>query len=236
MARSPGSRSTGGPRATAAKGAAPEAPDAREAGLAAFLGLLAEKPFEAISLAEVAARAGIGLAELRGAYGSTFAMVAAFVRRTDEAVLAAEAADMDDQPVRDRLFDVLMRRLDALAPHKGAVRSLADSARRSPALALGLNRLAVRSQQWMLAAAKIETSGLSGALRAQGLAVLFARVLKVWPDDADPGLSRTMAALDRELDRGGRALGMLRSACRMARCGRRGRRATPDSDTAAAAA
>jgi hypothetical protein len=90
-----------------------------------------------------------------------------------------------------------MRRLDVMAPHKNAVRSLLRSARRNPPLALALNAIAVRSQQWMLAAANIDSSGPRGMLRAQGLAVFYAQVLRVWIDDDDPGLARTMAALDR---------------------------------------
>lgn len=212
MARSPGG----------SKGA--EAPGSRDAILEAFLALLGEKSFDSISLIDVANRAGVSLAELRATFGSTFDMVSAFIRDTDRKVLAAEAADMDDQSPRDRLFDVLMRRLDALAPHKAAVRSLAESARRSPMFALGLNKLTVRSQQWMLAAAKIDVAGLSGAVRAQGLAVVFAKVLRVWLRDEDPGLARTMAALDRELDKGERALGLLHNVCRLATCGGRRRR------------
>ena len=53
---------------------------------------------------------------------------------------------MAEEPARERLFDVLMRRLEALAPYKEAVRSLLRSARRNPGLALALNAMAVRSQ------------------------------------------------------------------------------------------
>ena len=86
---------------------------------------------------------------------------------------------------RERLFDVLMRRLELLAPHKEAVRSLLRSARRDPPLALALNAMTVRSQQWMLTAAGIGASGPKGMLRAQGLALLFANVLRTWVDDDD---------------------------------------------------
>lgn len=220
MARSP----------SGSKGAA-AAPPGRDAILEAFLALLGEKHFDSISLIEVANRAGVSLADLRASFGSTFDMVSAFIRDTDRKVLSAEAGDMDDQPPRDRLFDVLMRRLDALAPHKAAVRSLGESARRSPMFALGLNKLAVRSQQWMLAAAKIDVAGLRGAVRAQGLAVLFARVLTVWLRDEDPGLARTMAALDRELDKGERALGLVHNVCRMATCGGRRRRSRQEGSS-----
>ena len=103
---------------------------------------------------------------------------------------------MAEEPPRERLFDVLMRRLEILTPHKAAVRSLTRSAMRNPPLAFALNGLAVQSQQWMLTAADIGASGPRGMVRAQGLAVLFASVLRTWVDDDDPGLARTMAALD----------------------------------------
>ena len=54
-------------------------------------------------------------------------------------MLAGVDPDMAEEPPRERLFDVLMRRLEVLAPHKEAVRSLLRSARRNPRLALALN-------------------------------------------------------------------------------------------------
>jgi hypothetical protein len=46
-------------------------------------------------------------------------------------------------------------------------------------------------------------------VRAQGLALLYASVLRTWLDDTDPGLARTMAALDSALARGQRWSSML---------------------------
>jgi hypothetical protein len=119
------------------------------------------------------------------------------------------------------------------------VRSLLRSARRNPPLALALNGLATRSQQWMLSAAGIEASGPRGLLRAQGLAVLFASVLRTWVHDDDPGLARTMAALDRALARGQRVAGLLddlwRIPARLCRLGSRRRRRHDDSEESATA-
>jgi AcrR family transcriptional regulator len=175
---------------------------ARERIIAALMSLLAEKPFEEIGLGEIARTAGVSLAELRDHFSSTLAILAAQMKETDRAVLAATDADMAEEPPRERLFDVLMRRLDLIEPHKAAVRSLIRSAARNPALAFALNGLAVRSQQWMLTAADIDAAGPRGMLRAQGLAVMFASVLRTWVHDDDPGHAKTMAALDRALARG----------------------------------
>ena len=170
----------------------------RDKAIDALMALLAEQSFEDIGLAEVAGRAGLKLSQLRAEFGSTLAIYAAHIKDIDRAVLAG-GDDMTDESPRERLFDVLMRRLEAMAPYKEAVRSMLGSARCNPGLAVALNALAVRSQHWMLEAAGINASGPKGALRAQGAALLFARVLGVWLHDEDSALDRPMAALDRGL-------------------------------------
>jgi AcrR family transcriptional regulator len=204
----------------------------------AFMALLAEKPIERIGFAEIAKSAHVSLSELRGTFASTLAILAAQMRETDRAVLAGGDTDLADEPPRERLFDVLMRRLEVLAPHKAAVRSLMRSASRNPALAFALNSLSVRSQQWMLTAADIAASGPRGMVRAQGLALLFASVLRTWIDDQDRGLARTMAALDRALARGQRWSGLLDDVCRIpasvCRLRPRQRRDRGEHDTVAA--
>ncbi len=185
----------------------------RDAAVRAFLALLEEQPYERIDLREVGARSGVPLSELRVAFASKRDLLAAFFRSTDRQVLAASAdpsaAELADEPAQERLFEVMMRRLDALEPHRDGVRALLASARRNPLLALTLLELSVRSQTWMLAAAGLPSTGLAGATRARGLALLFARILDVWLKDEDPGLAPTMAALDRELASGAKLLGML---------------------------
>lgn len=181
--------------------------------LDAFMDLLAEQPFEQIALAEIAQRAGISLAELRDLYGSPLAILAAHIKQIDRQVLAENDPDMAVEPPRERLFDVLMRRLEALAPYKPAVRSLLRSTMCNPGLAFALNGPAVRSQQWMLSAAGISAAGPKGIMRAQGLALLFIPVLHTWIDDDDPGQAPTLAALDRALARGQRWSGFLDDLC-----------------------
>src|ERR1039458_731263 len=117
----------------------------RDKAVDALMALLAEHPFEDIGLAEVAGRAGLKLSQLRAEFGSTLAIVGAHIKDIDRAVLAGGGGDLAEEPARERLFDVLMRRLEVLAPYKEAVRSLLRSARRNPGLALALNAMVVRS-------------------------------------------------------------------------------------------
>lgn len=202
-----------GKRATAKRPARAAAPDPsaspRERAINALMQLLAEHPWIEIEISDIAERAGLTLGELREEFGSPLAILAAHMKALDRQVLDASTPDDAELTPRERLFEVLMRRLEALAPHKEAIRSLAHSARRNPPLALALNGLAVRSQHWMLTAAGINAHGPKGMIRAQGLAMMFAQVIGVWLDDDETGLDRTMAALDRGLTSGQRWSGLL---------------------------
>lgn len=222
---------------TSAPAAAPSSE--RDKIIAALLALLAEKSIEQIGMTEIAKEAGVSLAQLRGAFSSPLAILAAYLKDIDRAVLAEDFSDLAEEPARERLFDVLMRRIEKLAPHREAIRSLMRSARRNAPLGLALNGLAVRSQKWMLTVAGINASGPRGSLRAQGLALLFSSVLRTWVRDDDPGLARTMAALDRALARGQRLAGFLDDLCfipsRLCRLRSRRRGRYDDSEESAAA-
>ncbi|APF38243.1 transcriptional regulator, TetR family [Chelatococcus sambhunathii] len=187
----------------------------------ALMRLAAERDWDAIRLSDIAAEAGVTLAEFRGAFGSKGAVLAEFSRRIDKAVLEAmpapEAPDsMADQPARERVFDVMMRRLDALTPYRAALKRLSRSLRRELTALPELARLALNSQRFMLEAAGIDTEGAMGRLRLQGAVLVYARVLDTWYDDDDPALAATMARLDRELTRGERMLRCAEDAYRLA--------------------
>jgi hypothetical protein len=63
--------------------------------------------------------------------------------------------------------------------------------------------------------------------------MVFAEAMRAWLDD-DPGNEKTMAALDRALRRGERAMGYLRDACDfVVSFGRRARDATSGDRTEA---
>lgn len=204
--------------------AAEEARPVRDRVIDATMALLAERPFGDIGLSDIAERAGVSPADFREAFDGKLGILAAFMRRIDLAVLSGPAPDMDTVP-RDRLFEAEMRRFDALGPHREAIRSLAASARRDPALACVLHRFAARSQKWTLVAAGIDHGGLLGRIGLEGAVMAHTETMRTWLEDDDPDLARTMATLDRVLRRGERAMRFLGDACssasRVLACGRR---------------
>jgi AcrR family transcriptional regulator len=170
----------------------------------ALMELAAERPWEEITLSDIALRAGVSLADFRDHFPSKGAVLAGFARRIDRIVLEGTTTDLVGETAKERLFDVLMRRIDALKPYRDALQSISDWSRGDLMAAAALNGVLVNSMRFMLEAAGIDSEGPVGTLKLQGLAMAWNRVLDAWFEDDDPGLSATMAALDRELTRGDR--------------------------------
>ena len=168
--------------------------------LEAALRLAAQQGWRAVTPARLAAQAGVPLERLRALYPSRGALLDAFARAIDEAVLAGGPPE-EAETARERLFEVMMRRFDALGPHRRALASIAAAARADPCAALAGCRRLHGSMRWMLEAAAIDGSGLAGGARAAVLAAIHIDVLRVWLDDDSEDMASTMAALDRRLAR-----------------------------------
>jgi AcrR family transcriptional regulator len=122
-----------------------------ETALDAFLGLIAEKGFAAVALRDVAEAAGVGMADLYRVYPDKVSLVAAFMARLDTEVLAGTPTRNDpEETARDRLFDVMMRRYDALRPHRAALGAIRRAGTRDPMLALAMGPALRRSMAAML--------------------------------------------------------------------------------------
>ena len=176
----------------------------KDAIVAALLELAGERNWEDISLTDVATRAHVSLSTFREFFPSKGAVLAAFVRKVDREVLDSIGDELADEPPKERLFDVLMRRLDVLAPYRLGLEGIFEWAARDPLAAAAINQLMLNSMRFMLEAAGIDSEGPVGVLKLQGLVMAWRRVMQTWFSDDDPGLAATMAALDRELTRGGK--------------------------------
>jgi AcrR family transcriptional regulator len=162
----------------------------------AALKLAARQGWRRTTLGEIAAEAGLDLAGLRGTLRSRGAILAECVRYFDRLALAGRP-DLKDGP-KDRLFELLMRRFDALKLHRAALRVICRDSFGDPAALLAGKRL-LASMGWMLEGAGISTAGLSGLARRRILLLVYLSVLPAFAGDETPDLAKTMAALDRRL-------------------------------------
>jgi AcrR family transcriptional regulator len=173
--------------------------DPAEVAVDAMLRLAASRPWRDVTLADIAAEADLTLADLRHLAPSKSALVAAFGRRID-AVMLAEPVDAAGS-VKDRLFDLIMRRFDALAPHREAVRAIAAGLGRDPLAALCLAPGGMRAMKGLAEMAGIDTRLPFGPLKIKALAATYLGTFRIWLGDDSADAAKTMAALDRSLGR-----------------------------------
>lgn len=178
----------------------------RQAIVDALMDLASRRSWNDIEINDIAQAADVSLAEFRDLFPSKGAVLGALSRQIDKQVLEGTTDDLAGEPARERVFDVMMRRFDALAPYKEALRRIFQDLRYDPASLAALNQVSLNSQRFMLAAAGISTEGPLGTLKLQGAVLVWANTMRTWLDDDDPTLARTMARLDRELRRGERIL------------------------------
>ena len=205
-----------GPTAKMPKVKAPAKLSGKDAIIEALMELAGERSWDDISITDIATRANLSLADFRDAYPSKGAVLAGFSRKIDRIVLDGTTDDLMGEPAKERLFDVLMRRLDALAPYKHGVEGISEWVSRAPLAAMAINRLELNSMRFMLEAAGIESEGPIGGVKLQGLVIVWGRVLGAWFRDDDAGLAPTMAMLDKELTRGGKIVSRAEDVNRLA--------------------
>jgi len=168
----------------------------RERLIAAALSLASEQGWRRVSMAEIAETAGLSLAETYAIARSKPAILAVLRRQIDEAMLAGGSVS-GDAP-RDRLFDVLMRRFEAMRPYRTGLRAILRDSVGSPAL-LGMLPGLLRSMGWTLTAAGLPASGCRGRLARRLVAALYVSVLPAFFRDDSRDLGTTMATLDKRL-------------------------------------
>jgi hypothetical protein len=160
--------------------------------------IAARDGWHAVSVIAAAREAALPLDRARKNFAGRDAILMRFGKRADSLALA-EAASTG--PVRERIFDLLMRRFDALQAQRQGVLALLKSLPTDPGTALLLTAATARSMGWMLQAAGIPTTGLSGQLAVNALLGIWLYTMRAWQTDDTADLSKTMAALDKALGR-----------------------------------
>ncbi len=154
-----------------------------------------------LSIVEAARGAGLPLDRARARFPGPAALLLRFGLMADQAALAEPSLEAT---VRERLFDLLMRRFDVFQQHREGVLAVLRALPTDPVMALGLGAATLRSMAWMLEAAGVPAAGIGGQLRAQGLVGVWLYVLRAWTTDDSADLAGTMAALDKALDQAAR--------------------------------
>jgi AcrR family transcriptional regulator len=161
--------------------------------------LIAEHGWQGFSFADLARQATVPLAVVYAELPNRAAILSALGRRLDAEMLGIDMAELDGMTPRERVFELVMRRLDAMAPYKEGLRTIAHEAARDPML-LGVACCTVaRLGRRLVDAAGTEESRVLTALARHAVGAIYARAFNVWLDDDTPDMARTLAELDRRL-------------------------------------
>jgi hypothetical protein len=168
--------------------------------LAAAFTQIAEAGWAGWSPKSLAAMAGYDVAEVYDVFPVPATLARRLGERLDRAMLAIPADELEGLSHRERLFELFMRRFDAMAPFKPGLARLAREARGEPELLLtsfcNLDRMA----GWLIELAELPYRGLQARLARRALMLAYARLFSVWLVDDTPDLATTMAELDKRLD------------------------------------
>ena len=181
---------------TSASGDKAARPDLLEAALTQ----IAAEGWAGWSPKALAAMSGYDLAEVYDVFPTPDAVARRLGERLDRAMLSIPPDELLDLSHRERLFELFMRRFDAMAPFKPGLKRLTREARGEPEFLLAslcnLDRMAV----WMMELAELPYAGLQARLARQALVLAYVRVFSIWLEDDTLDLATTMAELDKRLD------------------------------------
>lgn len=167
----------------------------------AAMTLFAERGYSDVRMIDIANLAECDLGQLRQHLRDKADILSLFLRRIDTDVLGEDAGFGEEESVRDRLFDLLMRRFDAMQPYRKALEAAGRDLKSDIPALISLAPQASGALGWYLEAAGSSADGLIGTLREKGLGVVWLRCLKVWFEDDSEDLGKTMATLDKALSR-----------------------------------
>ncbi|MEQ8603074.1 MAG: TetR family transcriptional regulator [Marivibrio sp.] len=182
-----------------AQNARPDRDQMLDRAVDAALRLAARDGWARVRLEDVAGEAEMSLGALRRLTPDKTGLIVRFIAQADAAVLSEESGFRPEDSVRDRLFDLLMRRFDELDAHKSGVEAVFQDVLRDPLALMVVAPAGVRALGWYLEAAGVGADGPLGALRVKGLAAVWLHALRAWFEDDSEDLAKTMKALDRAL-------------------------------------
>jgi ubiquinone biosynthesis protein COQ9 len=168
--------------------------------------IAADQGWRRVNVAAACRAAGLPVAEARARFVNRAAILLRFGRLADQAALLDAPSE---GPVRDRLFDLLMRRFDALQAHRNGVKAVLRALPSDPPTALLLSCATRTSMRWMLQAAGVTATGPRGAVQVRGLVLVWLWGVRAWERDESEDLSATMATVDTALGRAERAASWL---------------------------
>jgi hypothetical protein len=167
--------------------------------------------WEELPLRRIAQAADIELAECLESRIDKARVREQLERRLDRAMVDAGGETSESERRRDRLFDAVMARFEAMEADRAAWTNILMSEQADASGLLARTARRARSAHWALEAAGVAGTRAANSLQTAWLTGVIARTQDSWLQDG-PDLSRTMRALDGALQDSSRMVKTVRSA------------------------
>ena len=174
----------------------------------ATLQLAQSQGWQRVSLVDASREAGLPLQQVRQRFPFKSMVLLRLNRQIDDAALCGASYGTT---VRERLFDLLMRRFDAMQDYRPGICAVMQTLPRDPALAAFLAGTTMESLRWIADSAALDRHGLGGMIRLNTLLAIWSGTLISWEKDITPDLAETMQTLDKALARAER-MGLLKES------------------------
>ena len=179
-------------------------PPSADAIVNAAIALAAREGWARVRMTHVAVHFDVPLAQIYDRFHDMDAIANAWFTRASQTLAATHKRGFAKMPAKDRLFEVIMRWLNALAVERQvSVQMIRQKLYPSHPqhwipLVFSLSRLV----HLILDAALIDSYGRKRQIEELGVTMLVLEILKVWAGDDTPGQERTQAVLARRLKQG----------------------------------
>jgi hypothetical protein len=161
--------------------------------------LAGEIGWSAITLQRIGKTANIPLDETSAIFSSKWDILEAFRARTDLLITSQKTPTWSGQSVKDRLFDILMARIEIIEPWKAGISSIARHSVVQPLTAIRLFASLNKSMELMIKHVDAKTQGPGKFLQSHGLTIIYLLVLRQWISDPSSDLGSSMAELNKRL-------------------------------------
>lgn len=179
-----------------------------EKGLKAALDLAATRAWSDIPLADIAAKAKLNLSDFHGV-AAREDLVEALDGYFDKA-MSAEGVP-EEASERERLFDVIMLRFEAMEPYRAGLLTIMKFRETSLTHLVNLPAHRHATAAWALASAGLDgDGGAPASVKRIAVAFVVAQTERAWRKETSGDFALTMASLDKGLRRAEERLGQFR--------------------------
>jgi AcrR family transcriptional regulator len=160
--------------------------------------IVGERGWNGFSFVELSRRSDLSLTDVYAKFPNRGALLEALGARLDSAMLDLDLDELNEMSPRERVFELIMRRLDAMAPFKAGLAEVGRCGRGCE-LVRPAARNVGRAVTRLLDAAEAPMPSAVAAGARPVLTLIYSRVFNVWLKDDTPDLARTLSELDRRL-------------------------------------